>query len=195
MASQPIAVTLLVVDALEALDVPYLIGGSLASAVHGVVRATMDADLVADVRPDHAQRFASALGDAFYVDVDMISSAIEQRHSFNVIHLETMFKVDVFVRGERPFDRSQLERRRPQVVAREPERTAFFATAEDLILSKLEWYRMGSRASGQQWPDVLGVLKVQRGQLDFPYLRRWASELGVSDLLDRALIEAGLEGG
>jgi hypothetical protein len=91
-----------VTDALETLGVPYVIGGSLASAVHGVVRATMDADLVADLRPEHTEPLARALGDAFYVDVEAIRDAIHRRSSFNVIHLETMFKVDIFV-PRRPF--------------------------------------------------------------------------------------------
>ncbi len=70
MPSEPVAVTLLVVEALERLGVPYLIGGSLVSAVHGVVRATLDVDLVADLRPEHAARFVQTLGDAFYADLD-----------------------------------------------------------------------------------------------------------------------------
>ena len=90
MLSEPVAVTLLVIEALEALDVPYLIGGSLASAVHGVARATVDTDLVADLRPEHAERLAQTLGDAFYVSVEAIRDAIRRRSSFNVIHLETV---------------------------------------------------------------------------------------------------------
>ena len=96
MLAEPIAVTMMVADALEALGVPYAIGGSFASAVHGVMRATMDADLVADLRMEHAEPLAQALGDAFYADVEMMRDAIRRHGSFNLIHLETMFKVDVF---------------------------------------------------------------------------------------------------
>jgi hypothetical protein len=92
MLSEPVAVTLLVIDALEALDVPYLIGGSLASAVHGVARATADTDLVADLRLEHAEPLAQSLGDAFYVDAESIREAVQHSRSFSVIHLETMFK-------------------------------------------------------------------------------------------------------
>lgn len=117
MLPEPVAVTLLVIEALEALNVPYFIGGSLASAVHGVARTTVDVDLVADLRSEHAERLAKALGDAFYVDVEAIQDAIRRRSSFNVVHLETMFKVDVFVSKQRPFDQAQFERRTAQVIA------------------------------------------------------------------------------
>ena len=190
MLSEPVAVTLLVIEALEALDVAYLIGGSLASAIHGVARATQDADLVADLRSQHAEPLARALGEAFYVDVGAIRDAIRRRSSFNAIHLETMFKVDVFVRKQRPFDQAQFEHRRAQVVSIDPERTAYVASPEDTVLTKLEWYRRGGEVSDQQWRDVLGVLRVQGEQLDSVYLRRWATALGVVDLLETAVTAA-----
>jgi hypothetical protein len=194
MPSEPVAVTLLVIEALEALGVPYLIGGSLASAVHGVVRATLDVDLVADLRPEHVARFVQSLGNAFYADLDAIHDAIRRRSSFNLIHLETMFKVDVFIPKQRPFDQVQLTRRTQQLVATDPERTAYVASAEDTVLAKLEWYQMGGQVSERQWRDVLGVLKVQAGGLDLAYLWRWATELGVAGLLERAEAEAGQPG-
>lgn len=81
MLSEPMRVTLLVIEALEALGVPFLLGGSLASALYGVTRATMDSDLVADLRPEHARPLASALGDEFYADAESICDAIEHQNS------------------------------------------------------------------------------------------------------------------
>jgi hypothetical protein len=191
MLTEQIAVTLAVVEALDAFGVPYAIGGSFASALHGVMRATMDADLVADLRLEHVEPLAQALGDAFYADAEMMRDAIRRQGSFNLIHLGTMFKVDVFVAKPRAFDRSQLARRQLHLLSEDPERHAYVTSAEDVVLSKLEWYRMGGEVSDRQWRDVLGVLKVQGDRLDQDYLRRMSVELGVTDLLERVLEEAG----
>ena len=190
MLAEQIAVTMMVADVLDALGVSYAIGGSFASALHGVMRATMDADLVADLRLEQTDPLAQALGNAFYADVEMMRDAVRRHSSFNLIHLETTFKVDVFVAKPRTFDRSQLARRQLYLLIEDPERHAYVTSAEDIILSKLEWYRIGGEVSDLQWRDVLGVLKVQGDRLDRDYLRRMATELKVADLLERAFGEA-----
>ncbi|MFZ5855624.1 MAG: hypothetical protein ACOYZ6_02235 [Chloroflexota bacterium] len=190
MQNEPVEVTLKVTDALEKLGIPYLIGGSLASTLYGMVRTTQDSDIVAEMRLEHLQAFVSFLQVEFYVDDEMISEAIKHNSSFNIIHRETMFKVDVFIPRQRPFLESQLSRARKQTFIFETEVSARFASPEDTILSKLEWYRMGGEVSDRQWRDILGVLKTQAGELELGYLRKWAGELKVSDLLERALKEA-----
>lgn len=188
---EPIRVTLLVVDTLERLGIEYVIGGSLASALHGVARATMDTDIVARMTVEHVFPLFNALKSAFYVDDEMIREAVEHHSSFNVIHLESLFKVDIFVAQDREFDRLQLQRRASYDLSVDPPQSAFVATAEDTILAKLEWYRMGDEVSDRQWRDILGVMKVQAGRLDTEYLQRGAKLLKVTDLLERAIKESG----
>ena len=191
MQNEPIEVTLKVTGVFEALGVPYLIGGSLASTLYGMVRTTQDSDIVAVMKIEHLKPFVTALQDEFYVDDEMIAESIRRRTSFNIIHRESMFKVDVFIPHPRPFLQTQLARANKQTFTLETDISAKFASPEDTILSKLEWYRMGGEVSERQWRDVLGVLKTRQGELEFSYLQKWANELGVSDLLERALSEAG----
>lgn len=182
-----------VISALDSLNAPHFIGGSIASIAYGKVRATMDVDIIADLRPDQVAAFVGALQKDFVADLAMILEAIDHHGSFNLIHRETLFKVDVFIPAERPFLRSQFERRRKQAIDAESKFRVYLASPEDLILAKLEWYRLGSEVSDQQWGDVLGILKVQGQRLDDAYLRRWADELNVSDLLNRAFNEVAEE--
>ena len=187
MLSEPILVTLKVVSVFEQLGIPYLIGGSFASAVHGVVRATMDVDLVADIQPSQVSTMVMQLEKEFYINGDMILDAIRHTSSFNLIHLETMFKVDVFILKQRPFDLNQMRRRISQSVGDSPDEQAYFCTAEDIILAKLEWYRAGGEISERQWRDILGVIEIQSDRLDFDYLKKWSTALDVQDLLERAV--------
>jgi hypothetical protein len=183
MTPDSIAVTLVVARALQLLGVRYLIVGPLASAWHGVPRSTLDADLVADLQPEHTGSLLTLLQDTFYADEAAVAEAIRARRSFNVIHLATMVKVDIFVAGSRPFDQNQLENARLQQIGEEPDQRAYIATAEDTILAKLEWYRRGGEISERQWRDVLGIVKVQGDRLDRTYMVGQAHGLGVADLL------------
>lgn len=192
MLTEPIKTTLKVVKAFERLGIPYLVGGSLASAVHGNIRATMDADLVADITPDHIASFVAMLESEFYIDGEMIRDAIQHSSSFNLIHLKTMFKIDVFIQKQRPFDKNQMQRRVPHLVGGEANDVIYFSTAEDIILAKLEWFRAGGEVSERQWRDIIGVLEIQGDRLDFDYMQKWAEALGVKDLLGKA--EGEIEG-
>lgn len=191
--SDVIAAILPVIDAFERLGVPYYVGGSVASAAHGVFRTTADADLVAALHLGHVDRLVAWLRKDYYVDAGMIREAIADHACFNVIHLPTMFKVDVFIAKERAFDRHAFGRKiRKAIDPAIPEFEVFLASAEDIILAKLEWYRLGDEVSERQWSDVQSVLKTQKDRIDRVYLAKWATELGVADLLQRACEEAGL---
>ena len=190
MENEPIEVTLVVTGIFERLGVPYLIGGSLASTLYGMVRTTQDSDIIAEMQLEHIEPFVSALEADFYLDQEMIAESIQRNSSFNIIHRDTMFKVDVFIPRPSPFLKSQLARARRQTFTLGKEVSAKFASPEDTILSKLEWYRMGGEASDRQWRDILGVLKTKAGDIDLEYLHQWAKELKVSDLLEHAFIQA-----
>jgi len=190
MQGDSIRVMLLVTGLLENMGIPYAVGGSLSSSVHGIMRSTMDIDIVADLRREHIPSFVSALSPVFYADDEMMRDAISHHSSFNLIHYDTAIKVDIFIPKERIFDRLQLERRIACVVTEEPEHSVYVTSPEDIILAKLEWYRMGGEVSDRQWGDILGVVKTKSGQLDLAYLHRLAKELAVEDLLERALQDA-----
>ena len=189
MQNEPIEVTIRVTQILEKLNIPYLIGGSLASTLYGMVRTTQDSDIVAEMQLEHLVPFVTTLRDEFYMDEEMIAESIQRHSSFNIIHRESMFKVDVFIPHPRPFLQSQLARAQKQTFQFENEVSANFCGPEDTILAKLEWYRLGGEVSERQWRDILGVLKTRASKLDLGYLRKWANDLKVSDLLEHALKE------
>ena len=105
MQNEPIEVTIRVTQVLEELNIPYLISGSLASTLYGMVRTTQDSDIVAEIRLEHLPAFVLALQDDFFMDDVMIAESIRRYSSFNIIHRESMFKVDVFIPRPRPFFR------------------------------------------------------------------------------------------
>ena len=178
-----------VINAFEDLGVPYSVVGSIASSSHGVPRSTIDIDLVADLRMLHVAPLVAALIDAYCIDEDAARDAVLRRAMFNVIHLETMLKVDVYVLTDRDFDRESFGRRAPAKLA-EGGRLFFFDTPEDTVVHKLEWYRKGGEVASRQLDDVLGVLRVQADGLDIEYMERWAAALGVDDLLAEALAQS-----
>ncbi len=176
------------IEALGRSGVPYLIGGSVASGVHGIPRTSLDADLVADMAPAQVPRFIRELRGEFYADEDMIREALESGRSFNLIHLASTYKLDIFPLLSDPFAQSQFARREIRDIDLGGVTLAVpMATAEDTLLMKLVWYRMGGEVSERQWNDVLGIVGVQRERLDREYLRHWATQLKVSDLLDEVM--------
>jgi len=151
----------------------------------------MDVDIVADLNTKHASTLTELLRERFYVDAIMMQNAIDQRGSFNLVHKESFYKVDIFLPKQRDFDQTQFDRKVAQQLGSKDEPQAYFASPEDTVLSKLEWYQAGGETSERQWLDVLGILKVQKGRLDIELMKKWALRLQVLDLLERALNEAG----
>lgn len=174
----PFQVTQQVLDALTEAKVSYVVGGSVASSLYGEPRYTQDTDI--EVWPDEAQveQLVGALESDFYVSREAALDACRRQASFNLIHFQSQYKIDLFVSRNRPFDRMRAKRR--QVPDGFPS-NFWVSSAEDMILAKLE-------APGDRpWRDVLAILAVQQTRLSQEHLRTWAAELGVSDLLERAL--------
>lgn len=180
-----------VVKVFEKIGISYYLGGSVASSAYGIARATLDVDLVADLSAQHVNPLTEMLKSDYYIDKEMILDAIKRRSSFNLIHLETMLKVDIFIIKDRPYDGVAFQRKRKDTLDEEQGAAEFyFASPEDIILNKLEWFQMGGKVSERQWHDVLGIMKVQSELMDKEYLRHWAKKLGISDLLEQAFRDA-----
>lgn len=191
---ESLRVALKVTGVFEKLGAAYLVCGSLASSVHGIPRATQDIDIVADLNQTNMPSLVAALEDEFYVDAERIRNAIVRRASFNLIHLSTMFKIDVFILKNDPQSREEVRRRQLVLVGEDPGERLWVASAEDTIIQKLAWYRLGGCVSERQWSDVVGILKVQRGRLDIDYLHRAASGRKVTTLLAKAQEDSGSRG-
>ena len=187
MNKEPIEITFKVIDALDELGIRYLIGGSLASSIFGEPRATRDTDLLADIKLEHAKALCETLESEFHISMEAIENALRDRSRFHVIHFQSVFKVDIFVPKKRSFDEQEFQRRQLHVVSRDPERHAYVASVEDIILAKLEWCREGKEVSAQQWRDITGMFKTNEGRLDVSYMRQTADELNVVDLLERLI--------
>lgn len=173
------------------MGVVWYVGGSVASTVHGQFRATNDVVVVADLRADHARAIQSELSADHYVDEESIVDACQRRSSFNLVHYGTGLKIDVFVVPESEYAAVARSRRvRAPTGRAQDARPIWVASAEDTVLAKLEWFRRGQEVSERQWRDVQGVLRLHPTGLDVAYLRRWAPSLGVTDLVERALVEA-----
>src|SRR5262245_22452783 len=171
----------------DGLGIGYALGGSIASSIHGIGRMTRDADVSVEPFPGREAEFVAAFNpDAYYVSENAVREAVRDRFSFNILHPESGFKIDVYVLRDEPFPRSAFRRRIFLTLADEPGQPVACYAAEDVILFKLQWFRLGGEVSEQQWNDVLGVLRTQTDRLDTAYLDQWAAMLGLSDLLARA---------
>jgi hypothetical protein len=186
----PFTVLSLVASLLEQQGINYVLVGSLASSMHGMYRSTADIDIVADVQAKQVIPLLTALQENFYVDEHAVREAIDRRQSFNAIHFDSVFKVDIFIPKSDEFSRKQLERRELRKLAPDIEQMVYVATAEDTILAKLRWYNAGGRVSNTQWTDVVGIIGGSSSMLDLDYLREWSETLGVTELLEQAFQEA-----
>ncbi len=182
-----------VADVLRDLDVLYAVVGSVAGLSHGYSRFTMDIDTVAFLSLDVVDQFVGRLKNDYYVDATAIREAITHHRSFNLICNANGFKVDIFVPISTAWQQQVVQRCEPETMNDERQAAFLVETAEDLVLSKLRWFRMTNETLERQWNDVLGVLKINCFDIDTEYLEYWAKELRIEDLLKRAFDESGIE--
>lgn len=178
-----------VVAALQQLEIRHFVGGSIASSFHGATRSTMDVDLIAELREEQILPFVNSFGDEFYLSDTAVRGAVERRSCFNLIHLPSSFKVDIFVSRGRPFDDESMNRARLETLGESKSVQVPIASAEDIVISKLEWFRLTNETSERQWDDVSRLLRLLGDDADIPYLRRVARSVNIDDLLERVLAE------
>ncbi len=173
---------------LDRLCIDYAIGGSMASSIYGRVRFTEDADIT--VEPFHklAEKLFELLKSEYYISKDAMYQALKQHSCFNVIHLESAFKIDLFIRKNTAFEKQVMSRRKSLKLSDSMSKNFSVISPEDIVLLKLQWFHDSS--SERQWRDVLGILAVQAEQLDFEYLNKWADILRINQLLAKAISEA-----
>ena len=185
----PLSVLSAVTTILENVGIRYVLVGSFASSVHGIYRATADIDVLTDIKIEQVHPLFESLRDAFYVDEHTMRNAVARGGSFNAIHFDSVFKVDIFVSKDDEFALGQLDRRELRKISPDRAETVYVATVEDTILAKLRWYQIGHETSGTQWRDIIGMLVTSRDKLDLQYLRAWAAKLGLAELFEQALLE------
>lgn len=174
-------------DILEQLGILYAIGGSMASSIYGVVRFTQDADITVEPFENQADELYQLLRHRYYISREAMNAALIQRGSFNVIHLESAFKIDIFVRKDTAFEQQLILRRKLLRFSDSIGKNFAVVSPEDIVLLKLRWYRDGGQTSQRQWQDVLEILAVQKKNLDFEYLNRWTAVLGINELFQKTM--------
>ena len=180
-----------VVEALQTLKIRHYVGGSIASSFHGATRSTMDVDLVTEFDEASVSKFVGCFGDEFYLSEAAIQEAVKRQSCFNLIHLPSSFKVDIFVSRRRAFDVESMNRSTLERLGDGRSIEVRIATAEDTIISKLELFRLTNETSERQWDDVCRLIKLLGTHADVSYLHRAAESVGVGDLLQRLIEESG----
>ena len=176
-------------SALESAGVRYAIGGSWASTAFGEARFTNDVDIVADLTPENVEHVLARLPTSFYSEPEEAREAIARGRPFNIIHVPTAFKFDLFPARAFSLGMDELDRAIFLPATGLSELPLPFVTPEDILLAKLHWYSLGGNVSDVQWRDIRGIVLNRASHLDRAYLEQGADKLGVRELLERALTE------
>jgi hypothetical protein len=192
MTVDPLALAIEFAELLERLGIEYALGGSVASALFGEPRSTIDVDFALRLNKAGLDGIVDALHADFYIPIESANAAILDQSSFNLISHGTGLKIDVFAIGNGLLDRRQIERRVRLLVRRNPRAEMWVTSAEDQVLRKLSWYRDGGEVSDRQWRDIVAILRIQQKNLDFDDLGATAHQLNIADLLRRAILDTSM---
>ena len=179
------------IEVLEQLNITYMVGGSIACSVYGEPRATLDIDVVVDLRPDQIRMLCEAFPpDEWYVSEEAVREAVAARDMFNVIHGASGNKIDFIVAKKDPWGRQQMaHRRRVRIL---PDCEGYAAAPEDIIISKMAYYRQGGHEKHLR--DITGILKTSDEPVDRAYIAQWAEQLGLTEIWQAILRRVGQTG-
>lgn len=186
---EALEIALLAAEPLDRIGARWLIGGSVASSLYGVPRATLDVDLVAELNPENVLELVRLWSPHFLADEAMILGAVQRQRTCNLIHLDSALKVDIFVAGSDSWLQQEFDNIHRIIIPTATGTASLpFARVEDVLLHKLKWFLDGDRVSDRQWGDILGLVRTRGASLDLTHLHRWSAHLGIPDeLLDAAL--------
>jgi hypothetical protein len=174
---------------LEKLGVPYAVVGSTASTVYGEPRFTNDIDIVLDLHSRDVTAFCSEFpSPEYYLSRPAVEAAVNRRFQFNIIHPSSGLKVDCILVGDSEFDRNQIQRAL-RVERTEVAYAVQFATPEDVILKKMEYFKLGQ--SEKHTRDICGILRAQGDRIDREYIRTWAAKMGLTEIWEAILVRMG----
>jgi hypothetical protein len=177
-----------ITTALDRAGITYMLTGSFASAYYGAPRSTQDIDLIIEASPAQLRAFVQGLSsDEYYADLDAALEAHKRQSMFNVIDLATSWKIDLIIRRSRAFSQEEFRRRQPAKLQDIP---LFVASAEDVVVAKLEWAKLAQ--SKRHIEDVAGILRMRCGSLDRSYLKKWTGVLGLETEWNDARRAAGI---
>lgn len=167
---------------LDGLNIPYAVTGGYAVSIWGRLRATFDIDTIIELPESKKTLLIKALrkiSKTGFIDDDMVSQAIERKDEFQFIHVESGIKIDFWVLGDDEFSLSKIKRRKAKIIEGGK---IYFLSPEDLILSKLLWYK--ESVSTRHLEDAASILRISKTKIDKAYLKKWAEKLHVSKILN-----------
>ncbi len=181
----PIEILLQTAVRLTRLKIPYMVTGAFAVSFYGKPRSTHDIDLIVEIDMSGIERIYEAFREDFYVSKEAMEEAVRYRSMFNIIHNETLTKIDFWMLEDTAFDRERFSRRVGEELRGVP---VYFSSPEDMIIVKLDWFKQTE--IHKHYEDALGIVLVQQDSLDIEYVRQWCAKRSSGELLDRLVAEA-----